>query len=97
MWKNECRQMFPVVGSGRYVTAPIINEDGEPTKDPLVLQQINPVLGSILNSQSNGLSGDASENLESAQIYAKRVLDKKEIEWKLTLHQIGQFIFSTIL
>lgn len=39
--KQVCKQMFPLVGSGRFVTAPIISENGEPTQDPLVLQQIN--------------------------------------------------------
>lgn len=33
--------MFFLIGSGRFVTAPIITENGEPTQDPIVLQQIN--------------------------------------------------------
>lgn len=32
--------MFPLIGSGKLVTAPIISENGEPTQDPIVLQQI---------------------------------------------------------
>lgn len=31
--------MFPVIGSGRYITAPVITEDGDPILDPLVLQE----------------------------------------------------------
>lgn len=39
--KEECRQMFPLVGMGKFVTAPIITEDGEAIREPIVLQQIN--------------------------------------------------------
>lgn len=38
--------MFPVIGSGRFMTAPVISENGQPNYDPLVLQEIN--LGNIL-------------------------------------------------
>lgn len=31
--------MFPMVGSGRFITAPVITEDGKPIQDPIVLQQ----------------------------------------------------------
>nr|POE45553.1 hypothetical protein CFP56_39555 [Quercus suber] len=41
-WKEECGQMFPVVGSGRFITAPIITEDGanglETVKDKKAIQ-----------------------------------------------------------
>lgn len=29
-WKAECKKMAPVIGSGTYVTAPIISEEGRP-------------------------------------------------------------------
>ncbi|EPS63483.1 hypothetical protein M569_11302, partial [Genlisea aurea] len=38
--KEECHQMFSLIGSGSFVTAPVITEDGQPTQDPLVLNQI---------------------------------------------------------
>lgn len=37
--KDECRQIFPMVGSGRFITAPVITEDGKPIHDPIVLQE----------------------------------------------------------
>lgn len=37
--KNDCREIFPVVGSGKYITAPVITEDGQPISDPLVLAE----------------------------------------------------------
>ncbi|KAL9288280.1 putative Rab-GTPase-TBC domain-containing protein [Arabidopsis thaliana] len=75
-WKEECKQMFPVIGSGRFTTAPVITENGQPNYDPLVLQEIN------LGTNSNG--SDFFKELTS-----RGPLDKKVIQWLLTLHQIG--------
>ena len=44
-WKEECRQLFPLVGSGRFVTAPVITEDGQPIQDPLVLKETSLAKG----------------------------------------------------
>lgn len=33
--------MFPVVGSGGFITAPVITEKGQPIYDPLVLKETN--------------------------------------------------------
>ncbi|KAL8143014.1 hypothetical protein V2J09_016046 [Rumex salicifolius] len=32
-WKAECQKMVPVIGSGNYITTPIITDDGEPIQD----------------------------------------------------------------
>ncbi|XP_074310986.1 rab GTPase-activating protein 22-like [Silene latifolia] len=79
LWKEDCRQMFPLIGSGRFITAPIINEKGEPVLDPLVLLETNMGNG-------NGGSGDTTiENLRRDN----SPMSQKEIQWKLHLHQIG--------
>ena len=41
--------MFSLIGSGRYVTAPIITDTGEPTQDPIAISQIygKPELASL--------------------------------------------------
>ncbi|KAA3467495.1 TBC1 domain family member 15 isoform X1 [Gossypium australe] len=39
--KNECCKMFPVVGSGKYITAPVITEDGQPIRNPVVALETN--------------------------------------------------------
>ncbi|KAL3636797.1 hypothetical protein CASFOL_019096 [Castilleja foliolosa] len=75
--KQTCKQMFPLIGSGRFVTAPIISENGEPTQDPIVLQQINL---------------DASSTQQPSRDCP---MDKREINWKLTLHQIGLDVVRT--
>ena len=81
-WKEECGQMFPVVGSGRFITAPVITEDGQPIQDPLVLLESNPDKGEALPSDDNGGANVRGNGLET-------VKDKKAIQWMLTLHQIG--------
>ncbi|EYU33615.1 hypothetical protein ABFS82_08G177500 [Erythranthe guttata] len=81
VYKEECRQMFHLVGSGRFVTAPIILENGEPTQDPIALQQINP---------------DGSSDCHAwKKTNGNGPMDKKEIDWKLTLHQIGLDVVRT--
>ncbi|KAL3508526.1 hypothetical protein ACH5RR_027927 [Cinchona calisaya] len=78
--KEECCQMFPLIGSGKFITAPVITEDGEPIQDPIVLQQTNLDPASI--NQINDYLGNNPR-------------DKKVIQWKLTLHQIGLDVVRT--
>ncbi|XP_017635879.2 uncharacterized protein LOC108477925 isoform X1 [Gossypium arboreum] len=77
-WKNDCREIFPVVGSGQFITAPVITEDGQPIQDPLVLLE------------ANNAGGDGPNSTEIVQELINRgPLDKKIIDWLLLLHQIG--------
>ncbi|XP_030445385.1 rab GTPase-activating protein 22-like [Syzygium oleosum] len=108
-WKEECHQMFPLIGSGRFVTAPIITEDGKAIQDPIVLLQTNPH-GAVLTPQNNSHSstgiatnGTAPTSMDTEFSFVETVqepsihvlLDKKEIQWKLTLHQIGLDVVRT--
>lgn len=86
--------MFPIVGSGRYITAPVVTEDGTPIQDPLVLLEANPQSGLALPPQDNvdaeGSEPSTSNSSETKkQLNQPPLVDKKEIQWKLTLHQIG--------
>ncbi|CAA7394451.1 unnamed protein product [Spirodela intermedia] len=108
-WKEECRDMDSAVGSGRIITAPIITEDGVPIQDPIVLLEANTKNGvpGILGSQNTEevqelLVGDRESNsrLETPIGIGKEPkvnapLDKKVIQWKLTLHQIGLDVVRT--
>ncbi|GAA0169060.1 GTPase-activating protein [Lithospermum erythrorhizon] len=76
--KEECRLMFPVIGSGRFITAPIITESGDPIEDPLVLQEAKAAKEAAYGHRD---SGDLFVSIKET--------DKKVIEWKRTLHQIG--------
>lgn len=95
--------MFPLIGSGRFVTAPIITEDGKAIQDPIVLLQTNPH-GAVLTPQNNSHSSTgiatnvtAPTSMDTEFSFVETVqepsihvlLDKNEIQWKLTLHQIG--------
>ncbi|XP_047330342.1 TBC1 domain family member 15-like [Impatiens glandulifera] len=73
--KAECSSLFPLIGSGKYVTAPIITEDGEPSQEPIALEQLT---------------------MENGQcITLEKETDKKIIEWKYILHQIGLDVVRT--
>ncbi|KAL5147677.1 GTPase-activating protein gyp7 [Glycine soja] len=84
-WKEECRKLFPLIGSGRFITAPIITEDGRLVQDPLVLLENNPENGVIIPQE---VTTNATNNLE-------KVTDKGIIQWMLTLHQIGLDVIRT--
>ncbi|GAB4849656.1 hypothetical protein Ancab_004451 [Ancistrocladus abbreviatus] len=95
-WKEECRQMFPVIGSGKFVTAPTITEDGEPIQDPLVLLETNLGNGDAVSPKSAGNTGDSTcAKTSSSSETEKRTMEKKEIQWKLQLHQIGLDVIRT--
>lgn len=81
-WKEECHQIFPVVGSGKFITAPVVTEDGQPIQDPLVLQETN-----------SGINASSSKMVK--ELLSRGPLDKKVIQWMLTLHQIGLDVIRT--
>ncbi|KAL4379109.1 hypothetical protein GQ457_02G037350 [Hibiscus cannabinus] len=51
--KAVCHEIFPVVGSGQFITAPVISEDGQPIEEPLVIQEANNA-GKLLDLLSKG-------------------------------------------
>ncbi|XP_038896206.1 TBC1 domain family member 15-like isoform X1 [Benincasa hispida] len=81
IWKDECQKMVPIIGSGKFVTTAIVTEDGRPVQEERSrnLQEIDTV----------GTSSDSSLGANNS------ALDKKVIEWKLTLHQIGLDVVRT--
>ncbi|OIT22688.1 PREDICTED: TBC1 domain family member 17-like [Nicotiana attenuata] len=83
--KEECRTMFPLIGSGRFISAPVITEDGDPVLDPIVLQELN----AAKVSTSVGQIG-ASGGFEMVKEH-----DKSVIQWKISLHQIGLDVIRT--
>ncbi|XP_034196966.1 TBC1 domain family member 15-like isoform X2 [Prunus dulcis] len=70
--KSECQKMVPVIGSGKFLTTPIITDDGQPIEE-----------SANGNTSNNG--GDANHATS----------DKKVIQWKLFLHQIGLDVVRT--
>ncbi|KAF8391501.1 hypothetical protein HHK36_023806 [Tetracentron sinense] len=115
MWKEECRQMDSIVGSGRIITAPLITEDGEPIEDPSVILEANPDKGMTAPQENgdaenlklftgnmlhiNALDGESLNSSSGSETVRESMshvlLDKKVIQWKLTLHQIGLDVVRT--
>ncbi|GMN51504.1 hypothetical protein TIFTF001_020662 [Ficus carica] len=87
-WKEECRQLFPLVGSGRFITAPVVSEEGQHIQDPLVLLETNVENGI---SDQNAMVGSRTNTSSELGV----VKDKKVIQWMLTLHQIGLDVVRT--
>ncbi|KAJ4836639.1 hypothetical protein Tsubulata_005489 [Turnera subulata] len=96
-WKEECRQIFPIIGSGKFITSPVITEDGQPIQDPLVMletgQSKDPA--SSGDNANNQLSVNASSTEIVKELTSNGPLDKKVIQWMLTLHQIGLDVHRT--
>ncbi|CAA7388878.1 unnamed protein product [Spirodela intermedia] len=82
-WKSECQEMERTVGSGKILTMPLITEDGEPIPD----SSSNDVVHQ-LSTETEG-SQNIEQNIEKASP------DKKVIQWKLSLHQIGLDVVRT--
>ncbi|XP_048318530.1 rab GTPase-activating protein 22-like [Ziziphus jujuba] len=94
-YKEECRQMFPVVGSGRFITAPVVTEEGQPIHDPLVLLETNPEKGVLIPPQDSVNGNTMASSSTNAANNMEPVKDKKIIQWMLTLHQIGLDVVRT--
>ncbi|XP_028807697.1 GTPase-activating protein GYP7-like [Neltuma alba] len=90
-WKEVCHQLFPLIGSGKFITAPVITEEGQPIQDPLVLLETNPGNGAVLPPPDNAASAASSEAANNLEM----VTDKRIIQWMLTLHQIGLDVLRT--
>lgn len=39
VWKEECKKMVPVIGSGKYVTMAVVQENGNPIDESSVENQ----------------------------------------------------------
>uniref|UniRef100_A0A7N2RAX5 Rab-GAP TBC domain-containing protein n=2 Tax=Quercus lobata TaxID=97700 RepID=A0A7N2RAX5_QUELO len=87
-WKAECQKMVPVIGSGRFITAPIINNDRQMIEDSSTdsnFQDDNGVMATSLVDSS----------LDHGRHVSNAVSEKKVIQWKLNLHQIGLDVVRT--
>lgn len=69
-----------MIGSGSFITAPVITENGDPIVDPITLQEAQAAKELYSGGQQNGNPG-----WEKVKEHDKRI-----IQWKLSLHQIGR-------
>ncbi|GAB2234459.1 hypothetical protein Droror1_Dr00003713 [Drosera rotundifolia] len=75
-WKTECRNMVPVIGSGKFITSAIIIDDGQPIQD-----------GSSYTGAAHNMDQEGNANSSTS--------DKKVVQWKLLLSQIGLDVVRT--
>ncbi|KAL5702350.1 hypothetical protein ACHQM5_027578 [Ranunculus cassubicifolius] len=89
MWKNECQKMEPTIGSGRYLTRPIITDDGQPIQKPIsqVDDEHDPEEKTISSSDDSSMLEEPVEGTSP--------VDMIEVKWKRTLHQIGLDVVRT--
>ncbi|KAK1440030.1 hypothetical protein QVD17_05855 [Tagetes erecta] len=80
--KESCSRMFPVVGSGKFITARVITANGDPLQDPVAL--LDTTLENLPTPQSQ-----ESDTVDSQEH------NKEIIQWKLALHQIGLDVVRT--
>ncbi|KAL7200915.1 hypothetical protein ACSBR1_032771 [Camellia fascicularis] len=53
-WKAECQKMVPIIGSGKFITTPIITDDGQPINDPSTNSDLGDN-GEAMSSNDAGL------------------------------------------
>lgn len=78
--------MVPIIGSGKFIKTPIVTEDGRPIEDSSAddnLQDDNRAA-----STPSALDSSVDDGGQVNDV----VPDKKVIQWKLLLHQIGMQI-----
>ncbi|XP_060180802.1 rab GTPase-activating protein 22-like isoform X1 [Lycium barbarum] len=82
-WKSECQKIVPVIGSGKFITSAIVSDDGQ----PIASDDGQPIeyAASTSNSQANNDAMPADNG----------DYDKKMLQWKLSLHQIGLDVVRT--
>ncbi|XP_043691718.1 rab GTPase-activating protein 22-like isoform X2 [Telopea speciosissima] len=88
MWKSECKNMEPTIGSGRIITGPVITEGGIPIQDPSSSDLNNEGPGTPTPDISPRHDGSTSPSPVDS-------VEKKVLQWKLTLHQIGLDVVRT--
>lgn len=81
--KEQCREMDNHVGSGKIITSPLITKEGVPIQDPL----------SVLQAIPNQVDSRSETEFRNSNSHV--ISDKRIIEWKLTLHQIGLDVLRT--
>ncbi|XP_031482838.1 uncharacterized protein LOC116252604 [Nymphaea colorata] len=97
MLKAECQRMEATIGTGKFITAPVISEDGEPIEpDDGTTARTNEDPSLNRENSRNPFIDDFSPGPSSRVINSsERILDEKVIQWKRTLHQIGLDVVRT--
>ncbi|KAH0634958.1 hypothetical protein KY289_037984 [Solanum tuberosum] len=106
-WKSECQKIVPVIGSGKFITSAIVSDDGQPiTSDdgqPIASDDGKP----ISSDDGQPIASDDGQPIECATSTSNSHdnsdampadngdFEKKVLQWKLSLHQIGLDVVRT--
>ncbi|XP_016478061.1 uncharacterized protein LOC107799457 isoform X2 [Nicotiana tabacum] len=98
-WKSECQKIVPVIGSGKIITSAIVSDDGQPIVSddgqPIVSDDGQPIVsddGKLIEYATN--TSKSQDNNDATPV-DNGDFDKKMIQWKLSLHQIGLDVVRT--
>lgn len=83
---------MPVIGSGKFITSAIVSDDGQPIASdgqPIASDDGQPI--DCATSTSNSQEDSHATPADNGDI------DKKMLQWKLSLHQIGSYFCYFLL
>ena len=89
--KAECQKVAPAIGSGKFITTPIITKDGRPIQNPSTTDNLQDDNRATSTPSPFDSPKHDEEHVDDA------VPDKKGIQWKLMLHQIGMHIVQSFI
>ncbi|XP_016565546.2 rab GTPase-activating protein 22 isoform X2 [Capsicum annuum] len=105
-WKSECQNIVPIIGSGKLITSAIVCNDGQPIASddgqpiasddgqPIASDDGQPIASD--NGQPAVCATSTSNSQDNDAVPAHNGdLDKKMLQWKLILHQIGLDVVRT--
>ncbi|KAF5183712.1 Tbc1 domain family member [Thalictrum thalictroides] len=86
---TECQKMEPTIGSGRYIIKPVITKDGQP------IQDLSSQGGDTHEPGETTVSSTENSRHFEETLAGTTPLEKTEVNWKRTLHQIGLDVVRT--
>ncbi|CAN4091572.1 unnamed protein product [Withania somnifera] len=86
-WKSECQKIVPVIGSGKFITSPIVSDDGQ----RIISDDGQP----ITSDDAQPITSDYGQPIELMPPADNGDFGKKMLQWKLSLHQIGLDVVRT--
>ncbi|XP_059297840.1 rab GTPase-activating protein 22-like isoform X2 [Lycium ferocissimum] len=90
-WKSECQKIVPVIGSGKFITSAIVSDDGQ----PIASDDGQPIASDDGQPMEYAASTSNSQDNNDAMPADNGDYDKKMLQWKLSLHQIGLDVVRT--
>ncbi|KAK4366100.1 hypothetical protein RND71_013980 [Anisodus tanguticus] len=98
-WKSECQKIVPVIGSGIFITSAIVSDDGQPIASddgqPIASDDGQPIASDDGQPIECAATTSNTQDTNDAVPADNGDYDKKILQWKLSLHQIGLDVVRT--